>query len=225
MNVPTSMRILAIGLSLAVFTTGCGARKDGTDVTVSAKQNKATKPEVAIVPIFDRTENNDVSWNLSDELTTVLSRKLAQKEQLHIANNQKVRGAAKKLSGSFDPFAPNIAWAKNIFTGNDFVVFMELLKHEQIFNSPLSPEHSAADLNISLKLRVVDLRGDQPKIVLQEIIHDTQHLPKQFTKANFRQVAWGEDDFHVSPVGLAHVKLIKELSQRIEDYILLAAGH
>ncbi len=221
MNTPTSMRILALALSLAVFTSGCG-KGDDRDQTASTLHHMASQPVVAIVPIIDRTENNDVSWNLSNELTTILSHKLAQKDKLHIANGQKVRANAKKIAGHSDPFAPNIAWTKKVFGENDFVVFMELLKHEQVFVSPLSPEHSPADLNISMKIRVVDLRGDQPRIVLQEIIHDTQHFPKQFTKANFRQIAWGEDDFHVSPLGMAHIKLVKEISTRIEDYILLA---
>lgn len=223
MKISTSMRIMAIGLSLAVFTSGCG-KDNESNQTSSAVRSRSAQPVVAIVPIIDRTENNDASWNLSNELTTILSRKLAQKEKLSLTSAQKVQASAKKITGNLDPFAPNISWVKNAFQGNDFVVFMELLKHEQTFVNPASPQHSAADLNISMKIRVVDLRGDQPRIVLQEIIDDSQHLPKQFTKANFRQIPWGEDDFHVSPIGIAHIKLVKELSSRIEDYILLAAS-
>src|ERR1700722_5729961 len=72
MKISTSMRIMAIGLSLVVFTSGCG-NDNGSNQTSSAVRSKNAQPVVAIVPVFDRTENNDVSWNLSDELTTILS--------------------------------------------------------------------------------------------------------------------------------------------------------
>jgi hypothetical protein len=75
---------------------------------------------------------------------------------------------------------------------------------------------------MSVRVRVIDMRGKQPKIVLQELIHDTHHIPRQFTRANFYQVAWGKESFNISPMGLAHAQLTKEIASRLEDYILLA---
>ncbi|MBI2743137.1 MAG: hypothetical protein HYX48_04395 [Chlamydiales bacterium] len=213
---------LAACLSLVALTAGCG-KDQPSDERMSAVQMQHAAPSVSIVPVFDRTENNGVSWNLSDELTTVLSRKLGQKEKLHVTGSQKVRAATKKLIGSRDPFSADLSWMKRIFPEDQFVVFMELLKHEEVAASSTAPEASPADLQISMKLRIVDLRADSPRIVLQEIIHDNQHLPKHFNRAHIAQVAWGQDNFHISPIGVAHAKLIKELSTRIEDYVLLAA--
>lgn len=218
---------LAACLSLTLFSAGCNKDQNSEDKNSMARSTEyshSSQPTVAIVPVFDRTENNGVSWNLSDELTTVISRKLAQKENLHIAPGQKVRTLTKKIVGSRDPFAADLSWMKRVFSEDQFVVFMELLRHEEVSASSASPERSDADLHISMKLRIVDLRADAPRIVLQEIVHSSQHLPKHFNKMNMQQVAWGQDNFHISPVGTAHAKLIKELSARIEDYVLLAAS-
>ena len=86
----------------------------------------------------------------------------------------------------------------------------------------LSSADTSANLNMSLRVRMLDLRGPQPSIVLQEIVHDSHHIPKQFTRANFHQVEWGKGSFNISPLGLAHAQLTKEIASRIEDYALLA---
>lgn len=73
-----------------------------------------------------------------------------------------------------------------------------------------------------MRVRVFDLRGKEPKIVLQELIHDSHFIPRQFTQANFYQVPWGHESFSISPIGLAHAEFTKEISSRLEDYILMA---
>ena len=81
-------------------------------------------------------------------------------------------------------------------------------------------QNCSADLNITIRLRIVDLRPFEPKIILQEMIHDTHHIPRQFTRANFYQVSWENEHFHISPLGLAHAELVKDLCNRLEEYIL-----
>jgi len=71
-------------------------------------------------------------------------------------------------------------------------------------------------------VRVLDLRTPEPKIVLQELIHDVHFIPRQFTQSNFHQIAWGQAGYETSPLGIAHEELTKEISLRLEDYIIHA---
>ncbi len=75
---------------------------------------------------------------------------------------------------------------------------------------------------MSVRVRVIDLRSAEPQVVLQELIHDAHPIHAQFNQVNFYQVPWKDQSFSISPVGTAHGKFTKELSQRIEDYILIA---
>ncbi len=64
---------------------------------------------------------------------------------------------------------------------------------------------------MSVRVRVIDVREKTPKVVLQEIVEQSHHVPRQFTKANFNQVPWGDEAFDISPLGIAHDQLCKEL--------------
>ncbi|MFI5334115.1 MAG: CT253 family lipoprotein, partial [Chlamydiales bacterium] len=208
-------------MALVMSLAACNRRD--TDKATATVEQKA-KPSVAIVPIFDRTENAGVSWSLSDELTVGIQRKLAPRGKLSLTSHEIARSITKKLAGDRDPFSTDLSWMKKEIKGAEFVIFGEVLQHEEVPVSYANISQSPADLKMSIKLRVVDLRGQQPRIVLQEILDDSYYLPKQFTKENFQQIPWGKENYHVSPLGIAHAKLIKELASRIEDYVLLASG-
>ena len=215
------MRCAVLCLSLALIATGCQKTQDEKHATHVAQ--KSARPVVALVPLYDRTANHDVSWNLSEELTRGIGRKLMEHENFYLVSDQQVRAIAQKMQQHRDPFAAEISWMKRLFRGSEFVIFTELLEHEEVSVSHAKGLDSPAIFNISMKVRVVDLRGDKPLIVLQEILHHSQELPKQFTRANFRQIAWGQDDYHMTPIAIAHTALIKEAVDHIEDYILLTA--
>jgi hypothetical protein len=85
-------------------------------------------------------------------------------------------------------------------------------------------QESSAELIVSVRVLVVDVREKTPKVVLQEIVEQSNHVPKQFTKANFNQVPWGDEAFAVSPLGIAHDQLCKEIAARVEDYILISGA-
>jgi hypothetical protein len=216
------MRSVTLVLCAGLLFAAVGCNKNENNESAYLQQK--AKPLVAFFPIFDRTENAGVSWNLSDELTTGVQRKLAQKGDFSFVANEQVRAMTKKIVGERDPFAADVSWMKRQFKGAEFVVFSEVLEHEEVPVSYINVQSSPANLNMSVKVRIVDLRAENPRIVLQEILHESYHIPKQFTKENFRQIAWGKENYHVSPVGIAHSKLIKEIASRIDDYVSLAAG-
>ena len=210
---------LCAGLSLVL--TSCNR---GEDSSQSAAVQQVKKPIVAIVPLIDHSQSG-LNWNLSLELTKSIRENLLKRENLYLMGEDKVAGVLKKMHEAHDPFDANISWAKRLFPHDEFVVFMELAQHDEIplFTSKeSSPQDSPAELNMMVRLRVIDLRGNEPKIVLQELVQNREQIPRQFNKSNFYQVPWGNEMFDISPLGMAHAQLTKEISSRIEDYILIS---
>lgn len=221
----------AIVICLAALAAGCQKPDSDSRQAYYYREKESVKPVVkpvvALVPIIDSTAS-ELPWSLSDELTESIHERLQQKEKLHLIEDQKIRAITKALSPSDNPFANDLTWVKNAFANDEFVVFVELIEHDEI---PLngqkvhSPKESSFELNMTARIRVVDLREQQPQIVLQELIHDTHFIPKRFSRFNFEQVIWGQDHYHISPLGLAHGALSKEIAKRVEDYILLSNGN
>lgn len=211
--------ILSVSL-LALIAGGCRTNDGSPQVSSQAR----AKPVVAIVPIIDNTKN-EVRWNLSDELSSALYARIAQRNHLTTVASSLIRSQVKKSGDQRNPFSPDVSWVKHSFQGQDFVVFLELIEHEEVLRqnrrAPTKPEHCSADLNMSMRVRILDVRGETPRIILQELVHDTHFIPRQFTQVNFYQVAWGTESFSISPMGLAHEKFIREMAERIEDYILI----
>jgi hypothetical protein len=212
-------------LSVLVLAASCTHQKaDDAKQAVTTQQAVQPRPVIALVPVIDNTKN-DLPWKLSEELTSTIHYRLSQKGNVYLSDQEKVVGITKHLNKSQNPFSDNISWAKKAFNGSEFVVFMELIEHEEV---PLKSAKDAsrldapAELNMSMRIRVVDLRSNPPAIVLQEMVHDSHHVPKQFTRANFHQVPWGQDSFNISPLGLAHAQFAKEIATRVEDYVILA---
>ncbi len=221
-----AMSRFIISLSLfAVVAAGCDDNSQNNTQAYHQAPIQA-KPIVAIVPVIDNTKS-DYEWNLSDELSSTLYYRLGQQDKFSIADAPHVRAKLKKFKEEKNPFSTDISWIKKTFQGDQFVVFLELVEHEEVLKldrkKTAEPKDCAADLNMSMRVRVFDLRGNEPKVILQELVHDSHFIPRQFTQTNFYQVPWGHESFSISPVGLAHAEFTKEIASRIEDYILMVS--
>jgi len=216
---------LLIGASLILGGCGCGGcRKNSNQSTAVLQVPAINHPIVAVVPVIDRSHSS-LNWNLSNELSQAVRHRLTQKKQLYLVGEESFAAHAQKSIASNDPFGVETAWVKKAFPQNEFVVFMELLSHHEIANlNEAEPQDTPAQLTMSMRVRVFDVRGTSPQIVLQEVIEQSHHVPRQFTQANLNQVPWGDEAFDVSPLGIAHDMLCKELAGRIEDYIHVAGA-
>jgi hypothetical protein len=176
---------------------------------------------------MDNTKN-DYEWNLSDELSSALYAQISSQDKVILNPSSKVRLKARATLDQHNPFDKEIGWAKKAFQDEEFVVFLELIEHDEVLNQsrskPVDPATCSAELKMGVRLRVLDLRGATPRVVLQEIVRSAHALHPQFTRVNFYQVSWKDQSFHDSPLGIAHAKLIRELAERIEDYILIAVN-
>jgi hypothetical protein len=215
--------ILNVSL-LALIVGGCDDNDHNHSQAYYQSPNQS-KPIVSVVPVIDNTKN-EYTWNLSDEISSTIYTRLAQRDHISLNKVSQVRAKTKQIADGQNPFGPDISWMKKVFQGDQFVVFLELIEHEEVpqqdRKKPTHPQNCSADLNMSMRVRVLDLRENEPRIVLQELVHDSHFIPRPFTEANFFQVNWGDECFSISPLGLAHASFTKEIALRIEDYILTA---
>ncbi|HEY4255472.1 MAG TPA: CT253 family lipoprotein [Chlamydiales bacterium] len=207
------MRKISI-LMLGLVAAACG--KGGDEMSRFHEDGRA-KPVVAIAPMMDGT-SFDCPWSISEELTSMVANGLAQDGTIFVK-------AKSDFAFTDNPFGGDLSWIKAQFApSQEFAVFLELVKHEEIpeKSGPMSPQETAHNLNTAVRLRVVDLRGTTPKIVLQEMVRDSYYIPKTLLPTNYNQVTWGSDDYRTSPMGIAHAHLVNGIVARLNDYILLA---
>ncbi|MBS0625041.1 MAG: hypothetical protein JSS32_03225 [Verrucomicrobia bacterium] len=211
------MRTLSALLAAALLAGGCcNSCKD--EMTRYHEDGRA-KPIVAIASMIDTT-SFDIPWSLSEELTTMVIRDVSLGGSIFVR-------AAEDFSPTENPFDQDLSWMKREFPNQEFVVFMELVQHEfapalKGKKNPLPPQELATNLNMAIRVRVVDLRSSSPKIVLQEMVRDSYYIPRSLLPTNYNIATWGTEEYRNSPMGIAHAQIVQEISNRLSDYILLA---
>jgi hypothetical protein len=207
-------------LSSVLFLLSCSHKASDSSVSHIYASPKAPSVKIAVIPVINNTKCS-LPWSLSEELSTTLCQRLTRKTNLTLYPSEKIAVAVKKLKKSNNPFSPDPSWTQSAFTGNDFVVFLELIEHEERPSSLHAPESSSAQFQMSMRLRMVALKGAEVKTVLQEMIHENHAITEPFNQYHFHQVSWDHPAFSVSPMGLAHQSLIEQIAKRIEDYVAL----
>ncbi len=191
------------------YTTQLTHHEDGTP-----------KPKVALVPIFDHS-NEKASFDLSNELTQNLFSRLFYCGKFYLTLDFEV--LAKHTTSENNPFLDDIEWIKESASPTEFLVFVELIEHHLTPNkeSNLSFVQSYS-LDMSLRVKILDLRTQKPKVVLQELFQETFHIPWRFASFETKKGGWSKVALYLSMINSAHTDLLKRVSKQIEDYILLA---
>ncbi|MBI3900935.1 MAG: hypothetical protein HY324_02135 [Chlamydiia bacterium] len=199
-----------------IFAAGCFTHRLGDPVATRFHDDGRAKP-VAVIPTIIDTTSFDVPWSVAEELTTSIVDSVLASGQVYIRSGD-------EFSVIENPFGTDLSWTKQEFAGQQFAVFLELVEHEltPAFSQRSKDEPRGNYLNMGVRLRVVDIRGETPKIVLQEIVRDSYYIPKSFFPPDYQITGWGCEEYVKTPLGIAHAKLTQEISERIIDYILLA---
>ncbi|MDE3045577.1 MAG: hypothetical protein KGJ02_02905 [Verrucomicrobiota bacterium] len=179
------------------------------------------KPVIAIASMIDTTPF-ECPWSVSEELTSMISSQIAQSGEIYV-------NPREEFAFAENPFGQDLSWVKREFTNHEFVVFLELVEHE---NAPVSKDRKitqalplqelSTNISMAVRIRVLDLRGATSKIVLQEMVRDSYYIPKTLLPTDYNQIAWGSEEYSSTPMGIAHAKLVQEIVSRLSDYILLA---
>jgi hypothetical protein len=171
-----------------------------------------SRPSISVSSVIDST-SNELAWSLSEELTQLIKDGLSTNKNLYISSTSDVD---ESLTNSDNPFDNNINWMKNRFEQKEFLVFLELLKHDEI------KKETYTNLDMNLRLRIVDVRAKEPKIILQECVSDNYYIAKGAIKSDYQNLVWGTPNYSNSRMGMAHKQLADHVASRISDYIALA---
>ena len=208
---------------LLLLTVSCGTKN--TTAQTKFHDDGRAKPTVVLVPVFDRS-NAELAWSLSEEMTAAIRSRLLKRGNFYLAHPSMVSQYTAHLTHKDDPFGTDISWTKEAFQSHEFVIFAEVVQHHlhektsnESFLDKLTP---SGELDMTMRLRIVDLRGNEAKIILQEMISQNHLLPKSSIELPKDELKWKRKTYFVSPLGFAHLQMSKEVSRRVEDYILLA---
>lgn len=202
-------------IPLILSTTGCISHGLGESAFTRYHDDGRAKP-VAIVPAMIDTTSLDLPWSLAEELTTAISQEIVSTGQVFIQQGEEITPVE-------NPFGSDLSWIRSEFSGQPFAIFLELVEHDYSPSMKSKDnEPSGEYLNMGVRVRVVDLRSEAPKIVLQEVIRDHYYIPKTLFPPNYQLISWGCEEYKKTPMGIAHSRLSKEVAARITDYLLLA---
>ncbi len=207
------MRYLSL-LLLALTAISCN--RSQTDEMSRFHEDGRVKPSVAIASMLDTT-SFDASWSLSEELTQGVMDLISSKGGIYVHSQE-------ESPFTENPFGTDLSWMKREFQGEEFVVFLELVEHDfvPVRTKGIPLQEASSNLNMAVRIRVIDLRQETPKIVLQEMIRDNYFVPKTLIPTDYSTDVWGTEGYRKSPMAIAHAGLIEEIANRIADYVLLA---
>lgn len=208
------MRRISLSLLLAFAAVSC--HRTQSDEMSRFHEDGRVKPSVSIASMLDTT-SFDASWSISEELTQGVMSQIASSGQIYVHSQE-------ESPFTENPFSSDLSWMKREFQGEEFVAFLELVEHEftPVRTKGVSLQEAASNLNMAVRIRVVDLRPQMPKVVLQEMVRDSYFVPKTLIPTDYSVDVWGTDGYRKSPMGVAHTGLVQEIAGRIADYILLA---
>ena len=208
------MRYLST-LMLSLLAFGCSRT---SDFMTRYHEDGRAKPLAFIASMID-TSSFEASWSLSEELTSMIVSQVGKSGKIYVTSKEDETFAE-------NPFGQDLSWVKKEFPTQEFAVFLELVEHEiapaSKCKKSLPTQEVSSNLNMAIRLRVIDVRGQTPKIVLQEMVRDTYFIPKTLIQEDYRVTTWGTPEFQKTAMGIAHLQIVREVATRVSDYILLA---
>ncbi len=205
---------------LATLCASCAPNYRDTTLFQRSGRQKAI---VAVLPVIDNTEAADLSWELSREFTDEIRKRVYDSSKIYLLRDHGTREIAERLNTPNPAMIPD---SRSINLGAaEFIVVSELIDQSETPCGHSSSEESfskgEADclLNLAMRVRVLDVRRDKPKVILQEVIDHEQFIARTFADCDYSKTPWGTEAFKRTPLGLAHNKIVRELVSRVESYI------
>ncbi len=217
-------KVLFLALTVGLVSGCCCSRY--RDTALYTREGKA-KPIVAVLPVLNHcqeTPGKGVNWDIGRELTEEVRRRIFDSSRVYLLRERGDSELAEMLNKK-DPEALTHLALENT-GGAEFVVVTELVHHEELpCTTPRMQEHInhvgdvASILSMDFRVRVLDVRGAHPRIILQEIVHNEHFIPRPYLSCDYAKSPWGSDSYNCTPMGMAHSKLIREVAARIESHI------
>lgn len=208
---------------LFLLLAGCQKHTTQCSNYVAYTDEGTLKPRIALASVTDSSGTN-LSWDVSDEIISGINYYMRLDGELNVIPQNDVY-AKMALLGDIDPYAANLTPWKSFCNNDDFIVLIDVFKREelpyekgkfsQIYCDTLN--QSGNVLSLKARLKIIDIRAQQPKLVLYEVNDFNYMLPLGYEN---QQIAkWGDPDYNRTYIGKVHDRLICQLTQRINMVI------
>ncbi len=179
------------------------------------------KPSVAFLPITNAVAY-PLPYDVTKELTNEIRYQLMKDGRIFMPPPKQV---AKQMSecSTLDLNNSKDLMPFLYFQPEHFVVTIELISFEVVpykrgqfkplYVANIRPA-DACVLTMKARMKIVDIRGSDPKVIRQEIIQSNHMLEKGAFEASLRLK--GTKGFQISPVGLAQARFVRDIVEKIE---------
>lgn len=163
-----TMKLKHLLLAAFLLLTACGGPRyvDFFPYT----DHGVAKPHIVLMPI--RVPDH-CDANLSQDLLKETRYQLMDNGQVYMDDQADIDAWIAKKGASVDYYGRDIDWAKS-FKGADYVVVVEAVEHH-----PYNTYSCGCDLPyvvIKLRLKLIDVRCETPRVILYEMLETTQPI-------------------------------------------------
>lgn len=218
-------RLVILALTLMV-TTGC-ARQYGDFFAYD--DDGAAKPVVAVLPIKDSSWNS-LPWSMSEELEVGIWDAAKRRGRLYCTEPTLVKDVVAQLGDDIDVHTQDAGFYKQ-FVGCEFLVLVDILQHNEMpyHRGEIEPLYIIDDddafvLGMKVRVTVLDVTGSAPRVALKEIFSSNHMIEKEYYDVDYSLNRWGTKDYRKTPIGVAHERLARDLTARIETVTAAATS-
>lgn len=207
-------------LGIAALCASCVQNCRDTTLYQRTGRQKAI---VAVLPFIDHTSEHHFSWDLAREFTDEVRKRVFDSNKIYLLRDAGSFELAKQFNTPDPKTIPESAFKE--LGASEFVVVGELIDQKQIpYGLPKSRDNSSLEevgavLSLALRVRVIDVRHEKPKIILQEILNHEHVVARAYINTDYSKAPWGSEAFERTPMGIAHNRLVRELLARVEAYV------
>ncbi|MFZ0565204.1 MAG: CT253 family lipoprotein [Chlamydiales bacterium] len=207
--------LLLLGI-IVIGASGCLPYRHDTTLYESSGRQKAI---VTVLPVLDRTQTSELVWDLSREFTEEIRKRVYSSPKVYLLRQEGTLDLSEKYAVADLNTLP-VEMTKDL-GATEFVVVAELIDQSLTpnVNPTPFPHEGSSSLSVSMRVRVVDVRHDIPRVVLQEILTQSLPISQPYLNTDYSKTKWGTESFQRSPMGLVHNRLMGEMVARMESYI------
>lgn len=214
------MKAFAIAL-LSLICTGCAPNCRDTSLYQRTGQ---IKPIVCVMPVINQTGVHPEQWDFSREFTDEIRKRVYDSSRLYLLRESGSLEFARELNIPNPMEIPSDL--RERMGAAEYIVVAELIDQAEkpygLGGSRPYHEEIGSVLSIAMRVRVIDIRKEKPRVILQEIIDYDHIIAKPYLNADYNKAYWGTEAYESTPLGMAHNKVVRELVAHVENYVLAA---
>lgn len=169
------------------------------------------KPKVALIPVIDSSPSK-LPWDVSLELSEGIYNELMNSGEIYVMVPQEIGPVwAKRDTIAF--FGNDMTFCQE-FRNADFIVAMEFIDQQMVASGPCNNL-----LSMRIRLKVLDVRCEKPRVVLYEIVKAEYLLAPNRSSDEYEEICWGNAGYNKTPCGILHQRMISNLTRRLNEVL------